>query len=149
MDPTVIAEVLTRKAGAPTTYRIRTVYCVRNDRRIRLRAYDNTAPLWVECKRRKDGVVLKRRAKSRLLKGQVPTGWKEVTHVTYRRKAWDLTDDVRVTIDRSVRSGNIWLGCSVVEVKGPKVPRWLRALLPRRERTFSKRRWATERVEGR
>ncbi len=138
-----LAELLTDELGVPAEYDVRTVYYEFRKHRIRARYYGTEPVAWIECKRRVMAEVIKRRFK----KGQVRAPWREVGVVTYHRRAWDAKG-LRVTLDEAVTatSGLVLPGL-VLEVKGDKVPGWLKAVIPQRDRKFSKRRWVAGRID--
>lgn len=136
-----VSDLLGKHLGAPDHYRVRTRYYLRRsgkgEHRIRVRHYNDEPTAWVECKRRSDAFVTKRRSKGT----PVLTAWQDMGAVTYLREAWER-GGVRVTLDRYVtdESGRELDGL-VLEVKADRVPRWLRRALPPRAKGFSKRRW--------
>ena len=145
MSPDDVA-LLLDKRGDPESYSIRTIYLERpgsmSPTRFRLRYYDGDNVGWLERKRRRGVFVAKRRRHEDEM--PVPGDLVRIAHVTYDRLAWEF-GDLRVTLDLGVNDGSRLLAPSVLEVKGEKVPKWLRDVLPDRARTFSKRRWATGR----
>lgn len=143
-----LAELLTDELGTPAEYDVRTVYYThrskKREHRIRARYYGTEPVAWIECKRRVMAEVIKRRVK----KGRISAPWREVGSVTYHRRAWEAKD-LRVTLDEGVSATSGMrrsLPGFVLEVKGEKVPVWLRAALPSRDRLFSKRRWVQGRI---
>ncbi len=132
--------------GDPESYGIRTVYLERpgstSPTRFRLRYYNGDNVGWLERKRRRGVFVAKRRKHES--EAAVPLDLVRLAQVTYSRLAWEI-GDLRITLDLGVTDGSRILTPSVVEVKGEKVPKWLRDVLPDRARSFSKRRWATGR----
>lgn len=138
-------------------YDVRTVYLASSGpTKWRVRYYEGGFG-WLERKRRRGYLVVKHRqmlndGEDRALRMSPVAG------VAYSRQAWEF-DGIRVTLDSGVREG--WsatasssadlrtLDLAVLEVKGRRVPSWLRAALPRRARSFSKRRWVTTHDETR
>ena len=137
----------------PRAYGVRTVYLgSRGPTKWRIRYYDGGFG-WLERKRRRGYLVVKHR--QMLGEGDDRSlRMSPVAGVTYQRLAWEF-DGIRVTLDSDVREG--WsasaslrtLDVAVLEVKGKCVPSWLRAVLPQRARSFSKRKWASARNETR
>lgn len=112
----------------------------------RLRNYDQAPEWWIETKERDgDGMVDKARQLAQD-GAEPPEPLEVVAAITYDRTAFDLDNDLRVTIDRDVTSDGKVLGCLVVETKGEVIPDWLGALLPPESRDFSKSKWALGRV---
>lgn len=143
-DVAALTSLLDAHLGTPAAYHVRSVYLTRQSRkgehRIRARYYNSDPTSWLECKRTTArSHVVKRRTRSR---GDLPTCWERRGTVNYARRAWER-DSIRVTIDEGVeRATGDQLSGYVVEVKGPRVPKWLRAALPKQAKGFSKRKWA-------
>lgn len=103
-----------------------------------------TTTWWLEEKTRKGRLVSKSRRPIPAHIAQRHAS-RSVGGVTYARHAYEQ-GPLRVTVDREVTTadgrGLAWV---VVEVKG-RQPRWLRSILGKPRRDFSKRRFVTRKV---